>query len=124
MTWFFVAMGGALGASARYWLYNAHPVLQQKLGLATVVVNVAGSFLMGLVFMVVTERAGLSPTLRPLVGVGFLGAFTTYSTYSLDAWRLLEQGQPVWAVSYLLGTLVLCIAATGAGLMVGRALSG
>ena len=119
-----VALGGALGAVGRHAVYNLAQMLRVFAPWATLAINGLGALLIGVAYVTMVERAGLPPALQPLLSVGFLGAFTTYSTYSLDAWRLLEQGQPVWAVSYLLGTLVLCIAATGAGLMVGRALSG
>lgn len=122
MTYLFVALGGAFGACARYWLYNAHPMLQQKAGLATLVVNVLGSFAMGLLFIVITERSGLSPHWRSLVGVGFLGAFTTYSTYSLDALQMLQRGELAAALGYLFGTMVVCLCAVGAGYALGRLL--
>lgn len=120
MTYLAIACGGAAGACARYWLYNAHPLLQQKTGLATLIVNVLGSFLMGLLFVVVSERSGLSPYWRSLLGVGFLGAFTTYSTYSLDALQLLQRGENALALVYLLGTLVACVIAVWAGYALGR----
>lgn len=120
MTYLAIACGGAIGACARYWLYNAHPLLQQKTGLATLSVNVLGSFLMGLLFVVVGERSGLSPYWRSLLGVGFLGAFTTYSTYSLDALQLLQRGENALALVYLLGTLVACVIAVWAGYALGR----
>lgn len=122
MTYLIIACGGAVGACARYWLYNAHPLLQQKTGLATLTVNVLGSFLMGLLFVVVSERGGLSPYWRSLLGVGFLGAFTTYSTYSLDALQLLQRGQGLLALAYLLGTMLICVIAVWAGYALGRLL--
>ncbi|MDR2213696.1 MAG: fluoride efflux transporter CrcB [Pseudomonadales bacterium] len=121
-TYLFVALGGSCGACFRYWLYNAHPILQQKTGLATWLINVSGSFLMGLVFIVVTERSGLSPHWRSLIGVGFLGAYTTYSTYSLDALQLLQRGDYALALLYLLGTMLACLLAVGAGYALGRLL--
>jgi len=120
MAYLFVALGGALGASTRYWLYNAHPVLQHQAGLATLTVNVLGSFLMGFIFVFLTERTGLSPYWRGLVGVGFLGAFTTYSTYSMDALQMLERGETMLALGYLSGTVVLCICAVWLGQILGR----
>lgn len=120
MVYLFVALGGALGASTRYWLYNAHPVLQHQAGLATFTVNALGSFLMGFIFVFLTERSGLSPYWRGLVGVGFLGAFTTYSTYSLDALQMLERGEFTLALVYLLGTVVVCVSAVWLGLTLGR----
>jgi len=115
-----VATGGALGAMARYWVYNAAPFSEQRSALGTVVINVAGSFLIGLAYMALVEKSDLGPEWRNLVSVGFLGAFTTYSTYSLDALRLLQQGLYGLALAYLLGTLLLCLFAVWAGLGLGR----
>lgn len=120
LTYLMVALGGALGACVRYWLYNAHPVLQQKSWLATWLINVSGSFVMGLVFVVVTQRSGLSPHWRSLVAVGFLGAYTTYSTYSMDALQFLQRGEFAGALAYLFGTMIACLIAVLAGYMVGR----
>ena len=122
ISYLIVALGGALGACARYWLYNAHPVLQQKAGLATLLVNISGSFAMGLLFIIVTERSGLSPYWRSLIGVGFLGAFTTYSTYSLDALQMLQRGELTAALGYLFGTMLVCVIAVWAGYSLGRLL--
>src|SRR5262245_54940507 len=102
-----VAAGGALGAMARHWVYNAGPFPGQKSILATFLINVAGSLLIGMMYVLVTERAHLSPEWRSLVSVGFLGAFTTYSTYSLDALQLLQQGALGTALLYLTGTMLV-----------------
>jgi CrcB protein len=115
-----VAFGGALGACFRYWLYNAHPVLQQNSWAATWLINVSGSFVMGLVFIIVTERSGLSPHWRSLIAIGFLGAYTTYSTYSMDALQMLQRGELVGAGVYLLSTMIVCMIAVMAGYSVGR----
>jgi CrcB protein len=115
-----VALGGALGACFRYWLYNVHPVLQQKSWLATWLINVSGSFVMGVVFVIVTQRSGISPHWRSLIAVGFLGAYTTYSTYSLDALQFAQRGEYVGALAYLFGTMIVCMIAVCVGYMAGR----
>jgi CrcB protein len=115
-----VAAGGALGAMARYWVYNAGPFLEQKSHWATFGINVAGSLLIGVAYVLLTERSGLPPEWRSLVTVGLLGAFTTYSTYSLDALRLLELGMYGPALLYLLGTMLLCLLAAWLGLSLTR----
>lgn len=120
MHYLLVALGGALGAMARYWVYNAGPFLGQKALWATFLINALGSFLIGVVYVVVTEKSGLAPEWRSLLSVGFLGAFTTYSTYSLDALLLLEQGQTGVALAYLLGTMLVCLVAVFAGLSLTR----
>lgn len=115
-----VAAGGAVGAMARQWVYNAGPFPGQKSILATFVINVAGSLLIGVIYVLVAERAQLPPEWRSLVSVGFLGAFTTYSTYSLDALQLLQQGAFGTALLYLLGTMLVCLLAVYAGVQLTR----
>ncbi len=115
-----VAGGGALGAMARHWVYNARPLPGQLSALATFLINVAGSLLIGVMYVLVTEKAHLSPEWRSLVSVGFLGAFTTYSTYSLDALQLLQQGALGTALLYLVGTMLVCLLAVYAGVQLTR----
>jgi fluoride exporter len=115
-----VAVGGALGAMARFWVYNATAIWGHKPAWATFGINVTGAFLIGMFFVLLTERGSMQPELRNLIVVGFLGAFTTYSTYSLDAWQLFEQGEPGIALLYLLGTMLVCLLATWLGLTLTR----
>ena len=115
-----VATGGALGAMARYWVYNAGPFSERHSALATLCVNVAGSLLIGAMYVLVAERGHLAPEWRSLVMVGFLGAFTTYSTYSLDALSLLQQGAIGSALLYLVGTMLVCLLAVYAGVQLAR----
>ncbi len=113
MQWLFVALGGAIGAAARFgvnaWLY---PVMADRFPLGTLVVNVAGSLIMGVCYVLIIEKAVLPPDLRNLIMVGGLGAFTTFSTFSLDALALWQNGQPSLALLHVLGTLALCLTAT------------
>lgn len=115
-----VAMGGALGAMARYWVYNAGPFPGQKSVIATFVINVAGSLLIGAMYVLVSERALLPLEWRSFFSVGLLGAFTTYSTYSLDALQLLQQGMIGTALLYLFGTTLVCLLAAYAGVQLMR----
>jgi fluoride exporter len=115
-----VATGGALGAMARYWVYNAGPFPGRFSVLATFLINVVGSLLIGVMYVLVTERGQLAPEWRSLVSVGLLGAFTTYSTYSLDALQLLQQGALGTALLYLFGTMLVCLLAAYAGLLLTR----
>lgn len=115
MNWLMVALGGALGAMARYAVYNAAASSKVSAQLATLVINAAGALVIGVLYVVISEKGGLQPYGQQLLTVGFLGAFTTYSTYSLDALRLLEQGQVGIAILYLLGTLLVCLLATWLG---------
>ncbi|MDO6565242.1 fluoride efflux transporter CrcB [Amphritea sp. 1_MG-2023] len=112
-----VAAGGATGALARYWvsgilISNA----QFKLPYGTMICNVLGSFLMGVGFVLIMEKARISPELRPLLMVGFLGAFTTFSTFSLEAVTMLQEGHIMSAAIYILMSVVLCMVALYSGL--------
>ena len=110
--WIAVAVGGALGAMARYavstLLFDA---ASHRFPYATLTVNVLGSFIMGILFVVIVEKAVLPPEMRSILMVGFLGAFTTFSTFSLDALGLWQNGHVVLALVYALGTVCLCLAA-------------
>ena len=87
------------------------------------IVNVSGSFLLGLVFALAVDRAILPSELRLPLMVGFLGAYTTFSTFMLESWRLIEDGSLVPALLNILGSSVLGILAVIAGLVLGRALA-
>ena len=91
----------------------------------TLAINVAGSLLMGLLASWLAEKAGAdwAHDARLLLMTGVLGGFTTFSAFSLDAWLLWERGAALHAGAYVLASVVLSIAALGAGLGVGRALS-
>lgn len=121
MTYLAVAFGGALGAMSRYWVYNAFVrASTSTYPWATLTVNIAGSFLIGIAFVLLTERTDIGPEWRGLITVGFLGAFTTFSTFSMDTIGLLEQGQVVAAISYVLSSVVVCIIAAWLGLLLSR----
>lgn len=116
-----VALGGALGAMSRFWVYNA--LLRWSGGgfpWATFTVNVLGSFLLGLVFVLLAERGTLAPEWRSLAAVGFLGAFTTFSTFSVDALNLFQQGAWGMALGYILSSVLVCLLSAGLGLALGR----
>ena len=112
MHWLAVAIGGALGAMARYgisgWIFDS---TSHKFPYATLSVNVKGSLVMGVLFVLILEKGALPPEMRSLLMIGFLGAFTTFSTFSLDALGLWQNGHLFLALVYALGTVVLCLAA-------------
>jgi CrcB protein len=112
MNWIAVAIGGALGAMARYGVSTlVFDASSQRFPYATLSVNVLGSFLMGILFVVIAEKGLLPPEMRSILMVGFLGAFTTFSTFSLDALGLWQNGHLLLALVYAMGTVVLCLAA-------------
>ncbi|MDT8854441.1 fluoride efflux transporter CrcB [Paracoccaceae bacterium Fryx2] len=114
-----VALGGAIGASLRYL---ANVAVMRSFGpgfpLATVLVNVAGSFLMGVLVVALAHKGGMR--FAPFLITGILGGFTTFSAFSLDALTLWERGQPGLAAGYVVGSVVLSLAAIVAGVLTTR----
>ena len=123
MQWLSVALGGALGAIARFAV-NAviFPVMGGKFPLGTFVVNILGSVLIGICYVLIIERGVLPPEMRNILMVGFLGAFTTFSTFSLDALSLWQNGHLALGVVYVLGSVILCLAGTMGAIFLTRLL--
>ena len=122
-TYLAIAFGGALGAISRHWLTSAMEHLNgTDFPLGTFVVNLFGSFLIGLVFVGFAEKLSFAEQWRPVIIIGFLGAMTTFSTFSLDALLLFQQGQYNTALFYVLGSVVLCLSAAYIGMYVSRIL--
>ena len=122
-TYLAIAFGGALGALSRHWLTSAMENLNgTDFPLGTFVVNLFVSFLIGLVFVVFAEKLSFAEQWRPVIIIGFLGAMTTFSTFSLDALLLFQQGQYNTALFYVLGSVVLCLSAAYIGMYVSRIL--
>jgi fluoride exporter len=111
-----VAAGGALGALARWAVVEALPHSRGSFPWATLLTNVLGCFLIGVLMVVVIERLPDQRLVRPFLGTGILGGFTTFSTYAVDTRTLLAADRPVLAAAYLLGTLVVGLLAVVAGL--------
>ena len=120
-----VGLGGFVGANARYWLGEW---IQSRWGTAfpwsTFVINVTGSFVLGLFLTLVVERLRLpgAPVLRLLVAVGFLGAYTTFSTFSYETWTLLASGSWLRAFGNAAGSVCAGLLAVGLGIFLGRVL--
>jgi CrcB protein len=116
MHWLSVAIGGAIGALCRYGVsFYLLPASAHKFPYATLAVNALGSFAVGILYVVILERAQLAEEARYLLMIGFLGAFTTFSTFSLDALSLWQNGHQMMALVYVLLTVALCLlAVTGA----------
>ncbi|MEH6543848.1 MAG: fluoride efflux transporter CrcB [Porticoccaceae bacterium] len=110
MQWLAVAAGGALGALGRYGLNGlVHHYSSLRFPLGTLLANVIGSALMGVMFVLIIERGILPPIWREFAMIGVLGAFTTFSTFSLDTLTLWHNGQPLMAVGYVLANVTLCL---------------
>ncbi|MEU2610109.1 CrcB family protein [Micromonospora sp. NPDC007271] len=109
-----IAAGGVLGALARAGLQAAFPHPPAGFPWATFGINVVGSLLIGVLMAVLTARPA-GPLVRPFLGVGVLGGFTTFSTYAVDAQRTVAAGEPGTALAYLAATLVGALLAVWAG---------
>ncbi|MFJ7151474.1 fluoride efflux transporter FluC [Streptomyces sp. NPDC100445] len=106
-----VAAGGALGALARYALTLAWPAPPGGFPWATFWTNVSGCACMGVLMVLVTDVWSAHRLLRPFLGTGVLGGFTTFSTYAVDIRRLADAGRPALAAGYLAATLCAALAA-------------
>lgn len=117
-----IALGGAAGALARYLAgYWAAVLWPGPLPIGTWLVNVLGCAAIGVLF-VGLERAVIHPELRGALVVGFLGAFTTFSTFSLETVSLWLSGAFFLALAYTVATVLACLLATALGMALGRAL--
>jgi fluoride exporter len=116
-----VAVGGALGAVSRYSFgLVALALIGNRFPWATLGVNVVGSFLIGLAAVLIGDRIVDGELWRPLIIVGFLGAFTTFSAFSLDTLLLLQQGNYNTALAYMLGSVALCLGGTVSGMQLAK----
>ncbi len=116
-----VGLGGFLGAISRrvldLWVSDRNPT---AFPLGTLVINVSGAFLLGLLFAWATERDVLPREIRGPVMIGFVGAYTTFSTWMLESWRLVEDGAWPLAALNLGGSVLLGVMAVVGGLVLGR----
>jgi fluoride exporter len=118
-----VALGGAIGSALRYGVnLSARALVGNDFPWGTLTVNVLGSFLMGLLVSILTERFIDQPDLRLFLATGVLGGFTTFSAFSLDVLGLIQRGQNAIALVYVLASVALSIFAVFGGFMVSRAL--
>jgi CrcB protein len=118
-----IALGGSIGALARFWLANlVYDLLGRSFPHGTLFVNVSGSFLMGFLTELMLNRFAATPEYRAALLVGFLGAYTTFSTFSIETLNLLEQGETVKALLNMFLSVVLCLAAVWFGVLWGRKL--
>lgn len=119
----YIGLFGALGCLSRYFLSGwTYALLGRGLPYGTLAVNVAGSLLLGLVMEGSLRSTLLSPELRMGVTVGFMGGFTTFSTFSFETVRLLEEGSLLQAGTNVLLNVTVCIACAGLGIALARQL--
>ncbi|WP_174575405.1 fluoride efflux transporter CrcB [Thiosocius teredinicola] len=120
---FAIAAGGAMGALMRFWMSGAvYAWLGRGFPYGTLAVNVVGSLVMGFLYIVLIERSALGAEWRAFALVGFLGAFTTFSTFSIETLNLIEQADYVKAALNMLISVVACVGAAFLGVMLARQL--
>ncbi len=123
MTLVFIAAGGAAGAVSRYLIQGwVEELAGGRFPWGTFVVNISGSFFLGVVFALAMDRAIVSPEIRVPLMIGFIGSYTTFSTLMLESWRLVEEGDYLFMFGNLLGSVVIGMLAVIAGLALGRLL--
>lgn len=116
-----VALGGALGSMARYgaaagvnrWAQSAFPW-------GTLFVNIVGSFLIGLVMVLLLKMGEWRENSRLLLVTGVMGGFTTFSSFSWETWKLVEEGRLAWALGNVLTSVAVCLLATIAGALLAK----
>ncbi|GAP40733.1 fluoride efflux transporter CrcB [Flexilinea flocculi] len=116
-----IAIGAVFGANARYWIGSW---AAQKFGIGfpfgTLLINFSGSLLLGFFITIATERFSLDPQWRLLISVGFFGAYTTFSTFTLDSIQLLIKGQWFYGLFNLFGSTMLGVLAAGVGIWLAK----
>src|SRR6185437_16054763 len=123
LAYFWVAVGGALGSMARFWLTGAMAWLTgPRFPWGTLLINVLGSLVIGLVagLTLVPDRVAWHPDLRIFLMTGVCGGFTTFSSFSLQALELIQAGEVASAVFYATGSVALCLLSVWGGWLLGR----
>ena len=118
-----IAVGGAFGALGRYatsmWIYQ---LLGRNFPYGTLTVNFLGSFAMGILSIVLIDRLNASPELRAFLLIGFLGAYTTFSAFSIETVNLINNGETIKAGINMLLSVFVCVVACWLGMILGRQL--
>lgn len=117
-----IALGGVIGAEARWALGLAWPHTPDRFPWSNLVINVSGCLLMGVLMVVITEKLRPHPLVRPLLGVGVLGGYTTFSTYAAEAVQAVDAGRVGIAIGDTVATPVLAVLAVAAGAAAARSL--
>lgn len=115
-----LAIGGSLGAVARYAISLGLPTETGRFPLGTFVINISGSFVLGFLLITLIEQFPLGRLARPVIGTGFIGAYTTFSTFMVEAVLLVRAGKPEIALAYLAGSVVAGLFAVWFGMLSAR----
>lgn len=119
-----VGIGGCLGSILRFWLGS---YIVSKMGTrfpyGTFVVNITGSFLVGLIFAWLTVRTSWSPNWRYLIPIGFIGGYTTFSSFEYETLRTIQDGQIGLGLLYVAASVVVGFVAVWGGMIAGRAIA-
>jgi CrcB protein len=123
MKYLWVGFGGAAGSVARYLVgLLVYERMGTRFPYGTFVINISGCFVIGMLLTVLDGRLDLSPAWREAMAIGFVGAFTTFSTFEYETLRAVQHGQAVTALAYVLSSVVLGFGAVWAGASLGKAL--
>lgn len=118
-----IALGGSIGALLRFWASTGiHAIVGRDFPYGTLLVNVSGSLAMGVLYVLLVERLALGVEWRAAVLIGLLGAFTTFSTFSMETFALFEDGERLKALINVLLSVSLCLIAVWLGVAAGRRL--
>lgn len=117
-----LSLGGALGAITRYFLYQLTANWDTVLPYPTLIINLLGCFILGFFFTITLDYLTLSPTIRTGFGTGFVGSFTTFSTFSVENVHLLQQGYIILSLVYMFASLIGGLLFTGIGIYGARRL--
>ena len=115
-----ISVGGALGASARYGIERAIPAASDGFPWATFLINVSGSLALGVFLVIVLGRLRPTRYLRPFVATGFIGSFTTFSTFAVETDLLIKDHHLATAGAYMISTLSVGVLCAWLGLVIGR----
>ena len=124
MKYLWVGFGGALGSVARYLVgLLVYERMGTRFPYGTFVINISGCFVIGMLLTVLDGRLDLSPAWREAMAIGFVGAFTTFSTFEYETLRAVQHGQAITAVTYVVSSVVLGFGAVWAGASLGKVLA-
>ena len=123
LNYLIIGVGGFLGANVRYLVGGwAADRFGASFPYGTLLINVSGSFLIGLFLTMITERFVAPPSLRQFFAIGFLGAYTTFSTFSFESLALLQERSYLAAAANMIGSVILSMVAVAIGVVLGRVL--